>query len=47
VWALGDPWQREQIEGAHARAVESTVRYMREQVPVVHGLAAQRRVSWV
>jgi conjugative relaxase-like TrwC/TraI family protein len=26
VWALGDPWQREQIEGAHARAVESTVR---------------------
>ena len=25
VWALGDPWQREQIEGAHARAVESTV----------------------
>lgn len=35
LWALGDPWQREQIEGAHARAVESTVRYMREQVPVV------------
>src|ERR1700691_1205613 len=35
VWALGDPWQREQIEGAHARAVESTVRYLREQVPVV------------
>lgn len=35
VWALGDPWQREQIEGAHARAVESTVRYMRDQVPVV------------
>ena len=25
VWALGDPWQREQIEAAHARAVESTV----------------------
>ncbi len=35
VWALGDPWQRHQIEGAHARAVESTVRYMREQVPMV------------
>ena len=35
VWALGDPWQREQIEAAHARAVESTVRYLREQVPVV------------
>jgi conjugative relaxase-like TrwC/TraI family protein len=35
VWALGDPWQREQIEGAHARAVESAVRYLREQVPVV------------
>ncbi len=35
VWALGDPWQREQIEAAHARAVESTVRYLRKQVPVV------------
>ncbi len=35
VWALGDPWQREQIEAAHARAVENTVRYLREQVPVV------------
>jgi len=35
AWALGDPWQREQIEAAHARAVESTVRYLREQVPVV------------
>ena len=35
VWALGDPWQREQIEAAHARAVESTVQYLREQVPVV------------
>lgn len=35
VWALGDPWQREQIEAAHARAVESTVQYLRDQVPVV------------
>jgi conjugative relaxase-like TrwC/TraI family protein len=35
VWALGDPWQREQIEGAHARAVEQTILYLREQVPVV------------
>ncbi|HEY1690186.1 MAG TPA: MobF family relaxase [Solirubrobacteraceae bacterium] len=35
AWALGDPWQREQIEAAHARAVEQTVDYMREQVPVV------------
>ena len=35
VWALGDPWQREQIEAAHARAVENTVRYLRDQVPVV------------
>jgi conjugative relaxase-like TrwC/TraI family protein len=35
VWALGDPWQREQIEQAHARAVEQTVLYLREQVPVV------------
>jgi conjugative relaxase-like TrwC/TraI family protein len=35
VWALADPWQREQIEQAHARAVERTVGYLREQVPVV------------
>jgi conjugative relaxase-like TrwC/TraI family protein len=35
VWALGDPWQREQIEQAHARAVEQTMLYLREQVPVV------------
>ncbi len=35
VWALGDPWQREQIETAHARAVEQAIRHLREQVPVV------------
>ena len=35
VWALGDSWQREQIEAAHARAVEQTILYLREQVPVV------------
>jgi hypothetical protein len=35
VWALGDPWQREQIEGAHARAVQRTVEYLRDQVPAV------------
>jgi conjugative relaxase-like TrwC/TraI family protein len=35
VWALADPWQREQIEAAHARAVEQTVLYVRERVPVV------------
>ncbi len=35
VWTLGDPWQREQIEQAHANAVERAVGYMREQVPVV------------
>jgi conjugative relaxase-like TrwC/TraI family protein len=35
AWALADPWQREQIENAHARAVEQTVEYMREHVPVV------------
>ncbi len=29
VWALGDPWQREQIEAAHARAVERSVGYLR------------------
>jgi conjugative relaxase-like TrwC/TraI family protein len=35
VWALGDPWQREQIEQAHAKAVEQTIHHLREQVPVV------------
>jgi conjugative relaxase-like TrwC/TraI family protein len=35
VWALGDPWQREQIEQAHANAVEQAVGYLRERVPVV------------
>ncbi len=35
VWALSDPWQREQIEAAHARAVERAVAHMREQVPLV------------
>jgi conjugative relaxase-like TrwC/TraI family protein len=35
VWALTDPWQREMIEQAHTRAVERSVAYLREQVPVV------------
>jgi conjugative relaxase-like TrwC/TraI family protein len=35
VWALGDPWQREQIEAAHARAVERSVGYLKERVPVI------------
>jgi conjugative relaxase-like TrwC/TraI family protein len=35
VWALGDAWQREQIEAAHARAVEQAVLYLRERVPLV------------
>jgi conjugative relaxase-like TrwC/TraI family protein len=35
AWALGDPWQREQIENAHANAVEQAVAHMREQVPLV------------
>jgi conjugative relaxase-like TrwC/TraI family protein len=35
VWALGEPSQRGQIEAAHARAVEQTILYLREQVPVV------------
>ncbi|HEY5285935.1 MAG TPA: MobF family relaxase [Solirubrobacteraceae bacterium] len=35
AWALADPWQREQIENAHANAVQQTVEYMREHVPVV------------
>jgi conjugative relaxase-like TrwC/TraI family protein len=32
---LADSWQREQIEQAHAAAVERAVAYMRETVPVV------------
>jgi conjugative relaxase-like TrwC/TraI family protein len=35
VWALGDPWQREQIEAAHARAVEQATSYVRERVALV------------
>ena len=35
VWALGDPWQRAQIEAAHARAVEQDTSYMRERVALV------------
>lgn len=35
VWALAAPWQRQEIEAAHASAVEQTVEYMRENVPVV------------
>jgi conjugative relaxase-like TrwC/TraI family protein len=35
VWAIGDPWQREQIEQAHGRAVQRAVEHVREQVPVV------------
>ncbi len=35
VWALAEPWQRQEIEAAHAAAVEQTVGYMREHVPVV------------
>jgi conjugative relaxase-like TrwC/TraI family protein len=35
VWGLGDPWQREQIEAVHTRAVERAVEYLRERVPVV------------
>ncbi len=35
VWALAEPWQRQEIEAAHTSAVEQTVGYMRENVPVV------------
>ncbi len=35
VLALADSWQREQIEQAHANAVEQAVGYLRERVPVV------------
>jgi conjugative relaxase-like TrwC/TraI family protein len=35
AWALADSWQREQIEQAHANAVEQAVGYMRENVGVV------------
>jgi conjugative relaxase-like TrwC/TraI family protein len=35
VWALADPWQREQIEQAHANAVEQAVGHLKERAPVV------------
>jgi len=35
VWALADPWQREQIEEAHANAVEQAVGYLRDEVELV------------
>jgi len=35
VWALAEPWKRQEIEAAHASAVEQTVAYIREHVPVV------------
>jgi conjugative relaxase-like TrwC/TraI family protein len=35
MWALTDQWQRETIEQAHTRAVERSMAYLREQVPVV------------
>jgi conjugative relaxase-like TrwC/TraI family protein len=35
VWALGDPWQREQIEAAHEKAVARSMAYLRERVGVV------------
>jgi conjugative relaxase-like TrwC/TraI family protein len=35
VWAVGDPWQREQIEQAHGRAVARALEHLREGVPVV------------
>ena len=35
VWALGDPWQREQIEAAHEKAVTRSMGYLRERVGVV------------
>jgi conjugative relaxase-like TrwC/TraI family protein len=35
VWAIGDAWQREQIEQAHGKAVQRALAHMREQVPVV------------
>jgi len=35
VWALGDPWQREQIQDAHERAVDRSMAYLKERVPVV------------
>jgi conjugative relaxase-like TrwC/TraI family protein len=35
VWALGDLWQREQIEAAHAKAVERSMAYLKERVPLV------------
>jgi conjugative relaxase-like TrwC/TraI family protein len=35
AWALSDPVQREIIEQAHARAVEQSVAYLREEIPAL------------
>ncbi len=35
AWAIGDPWQREQIEGAHGKAVERALAHLRASTPVV------------
>jgi conjugative relaxase-like TrwC/TraI family protein len=35
AWALADGWQREQIEQAHANAVEQWIEYLRCEIPAV------------
>ena len=42
AWALANPWQRDVIEEAHARAVEQSVAHLREEVPTL-----RRRVDGV
>ena len=49
VWALADPWQREQIEQAHANAVEQAVGYMRDEVELVrrrHNRIVVHETAW-
>lgn len=35
AWALADGWQRDQIEQAHAIAVERSIEYLRSEIPAV------------
>ena len=35
AWALADSWQRDQIEQAHAIAVERSIDYLRAEIPAV------------
>ena len=49
AWALADPWQREEIEQAHARAVEQSVAHLRNEIQTlrrrVDGVVVEERAT--